>query len=127
MPASEAQKKATKKYLDGLDEIRIRAPKGTKERWKDAASICGKSMNQAVVDAVEAALMGPAAGDRPEGHQEPQEGHEPAGGVILSGEALEVALKAAQATQESVEEFIERAISTQATRDEKARSMGIKP
>lgn len=68
-----------------------------------------------------------AAGDRPEGHQEPQEGHEPAGGVILSGEALEVALKAAQATQESVEEFIERAISTQATRDEKARSMGIKP
>lgn len=58
MAASEAQKKATRKYLEGLDEIRIRAKDGTKARWKAAAEAQGKSLNQFIVDTVEAAVNG---------------------------------------------------------------------
>ena len=34
MSVSEAQKKASVKYLEKLDEVRVRAEKGTKDRWK---------------------------------------------------------------------------------------------
>ena len=51
---TDAQKKATIKYLkDKTDSIQIRTPKGTKERWKLAASSRGKSLNQFIVDSVE--------------------------------------------------------------------------
>lgn len=53
MAVSEAQKKASVKYLEKLDEVRVRAEKGTKERWKEAAADKGKSLNQFVIDAVE--------------------------------------------------------------------------
>ena len=53
MAVSEAQKKASVKFLEKLDEVRIRAEKGTKERWKEAAADKGKSLNQFVIDAVE--------------------------------------------------------------------------
>ena len=53
MAVSEPQKKASVKYLEKLDEVRVRAEKGTKDRWKDAAASRGKSLNQFVVDAVE--------------------------------------------------------------------------
>lgn len=53
MAVSEAQKKASVKYLEKLDEVRIRAEKGTKDRWKNAAADHGKSLNQFIVDTVE--------------------------------------------------------------------------
>lgn len=53
MSVSEAQKKASVKYLEKLDEVRIRAEKGAKSRWKNAAANRGKSLNQFVIDAVE--------------------------------------------------------------------------
>lgn len=54
---TEAQKNAAIKYMrDKTDDIRLRVPKGTKERWKAAAAAKGKSMTQFVVDTVEAAI-----------------------------------------------------------------------
>ena len=51
---TEAQKKASMKYLkDKTDSIQIRTPKGTKDRWKIAATVRGKSLNQFIVDIVE--------------------------------------------------------------------------
>ena len=51
---TEAQKKASMKYLqEKTDDIRLRLPKGTKERWKAAADAAGVSMTQFVRDAVE--------------------------------------------------------------------------
>lgn len=51
---TEAQKKASIKYLkEKTDSIQIRAQKGTKERWKDAATARGKSLNQFIVDTME--------------------------------------------------------------------------
>ena len=52
---TEAQKKASIKYMqDKTDDIRLRLPKGTKDRWKAAADVAGVSMTKFVQDAVEA-------------------------------------------------------------------------
>ena len=54
---TESQKKATVKYLqEKTDDIRLRTPKGTKDRWQAAAAARSVSMTQFVVDAVEAAI-----------------------------------------------------------------------
>lgn len=54
---TEAQKKASIKYLkEKTDSIQIRAPKGTKEKWKDAATDRGKSLNQFIVETIEAKI-----------------------------------------------------------------------
>lgn len=51
---TESQKKASIKYLqEKTDDIRIRVPKGTKERWKEEAEKRDKSLNQLIVDSVE--------------------------------------------------------------------------
>lgn len=51
---TDAQKRASIKYLkEKTDSIQIRAPKGTKERWKSAATDRGKSLNQFIVDTME--------------------------------------------------------------------------
>lgn len=43
---TEAQKKATSKYLkESVDEIKIRLPKGKKEEIKEAADLVGESVN----------------------------------------------------------------------------------
>ena len=117
MPVSEAQKKATKKYLDGLDEIRIRAKDGTKARWKAAAEERGQSLNQFIVDIVEAGIDGSnSAQERPQ-----------AVGLQLPTEALKAATEAAEATGEAVSKFVERAVVDQAERDKRSWSMGINP
>ena len=55
---TEAQKKASMKYLkDKTDSIQIRVAKGTKDRWKAAAEIRGKSLNQMIVDTMEAEIQ----------------------------------------------------------------------
>lgn len=54
---TEAQKNASIKYLkEKTDSIQIRTHKGTKERWKEAAADRGKSLNQFIVDTVEAEI-----------------------------------------------------------------------
>lgn len=49
-----AQKKASMKYMqEKTDDIRLRVPKGTKERWMAAAERAGISMTKYIQDAVE--------------------------------------------------------------------------
>ncbi len=56
---TDAQKKASIKYLkEKTDSIQIRAQKGTKERWKDAAVTRGQSLNQFIVETVETEIGG---------------------------------------------------------------------
>ena len=45
MPVSEAQRKAAAKYLEKLDEIRIRMPKGRKDIIQAHAAAQGESVN----------------------------------------------------------------------------------
>lgn len=54
---TDAQKKATIKYLtEKTDSIQIRTPKGMKEKWREAATVRGKSLNQFIVDTIEAEI-----------------------------------------------------------------------
>lgn len=54
---TDAQKNASIKYLDEkTDSIQIRTPKGTKERWREAATAAGTSLNRYIMDAVEEKL-----------------------------------------------------------------------
>lgn len=45
MPVSEAQKKASVRYLEKLDEVRIRMPKGCKNTIKAHAESRSESVN----------------------------------------------------------------------------------
>jgi len=53
MPVSDAQKKASAKYLEKLDEVRIRMPKGKKNDIKAVAAAAGESVNQYILVAVD--------------------------------------------------------------------------
>ena len=55
MAYSEAQKKATIKYMkNNLDDIKIRVPKGQREEYKEKARLLGyNSFNSFVVQAIE--------------------------------------------------------------------------
>lgn len=51
---TDARKRANIKYMqDKTDNIQLRLPKGTKDRWKNAAELAGMSMTKYVADAVE--------------------------------------------------------------------------
>ena len=117
MAVSEAQKKATKKYLDGLDEIRVRAKEGTKARWKAAAEAQGKSLNQFIVDTVEMAV---------EGHKAPVQAQADTVGIYPPS-TLEAAQRATEAPGEALEQFVERAVEPQAKRDMTSLRLGINP
>ena len=56
MGASEAQKKATKKYLGSMAEIKIRLKPEDKTRLAEAAEAQGKSMQRFILDAIEDAI-----------------------------------------------------------------------
>lgn len=51
---TEAQKRAAEKYLsEKLEDVRLRVPKGTKERWRAKAEAQGKSLQRMIIDAAE--------------------------------------------------------------------------
>ena len=54
MTISKAQQKAVAKYTkENYDEIKLRVPKGDKDKYKSAAEAEGKSLNQFIVDCIE--------------------------------------------------------------------------
>ena len=62
---TDAQKNASMKYLgEKTDSIQIRTPKGTKERWRDAAAAAGTSLNRYIMDAVEEKIEKSPSADR---------------------------------------------------------------
>ena len=57
MAVSDKQKEYVRKHQQGkLDEIKVRPPKGTKDRWRAAADAQGISLQQFIINAVEAAM-----------------------------------------------------------------------
>lgn len=54
MPYTEAQKKATAKYMkNNLDDIKVRVPKGKREIYKAHAERQGKSLNALIIELLE--------------------------------------------------------------------------
>lgn len=56
MGTSDAQKKATKKYLSSMAELKVRIRPEEKSRWAEAAEAQGKSLQRFIIDTVEAAI-----------------------------------------------------------------------
>ena len=56
MAASEAQKKATAKYCEKFEDIKLRVPKGQREEWKRFAESQGKSLNQLIGELMKNAM-----------------------------------------------------------------------
>lgn len=54
---TEAQKRASQKYLkESVEEIKIRLPKGEKEKIKAYAEVNGESINQFVIRLIRAEM-----------------------------------------------------------------------
>lgn len=54
---TEKKRESNRKWdAANLDRMSIAAPQGSKERWKEAAADRGKSLNQFIVDTVEAEI-----------------------------------------------------------------------
>lgn len=82
MPVSEAQKKASVKYLEKLDEVRIRMPKGRKDIIKAHAEAQGESVNGFINRAIDHQI----SQDRDKGPQEALQGTSEGEKVYLPSE-----------------------------------------
>lgn len=51
-----AQARATKKYLQGIGDCRLRVPKEDKEKYMSAAKAAGMSLNAFIIQALEEKL-----------------------------------------------------------------------
>lgn len=57
MATPDKQKEYVKKHQqEKLDEIKVRPPKGMKDRWRAVADARGVSLQRFIIDAVEAAV-----------------------------------------------------------------------
>ena len=107
MAVSKAQQKAVNKYMAAnYDRVNVTMPKGKKDVIKAHAETRGESVNGFIGRAIDAALSGSTA--------------QPGG---LTPEALAEARKSAEAAGETVEAFVERAITTQSKRDKLTRGL----
>lgn len=109
MAVSKAQQKAVNKYMAAnYDRINLTVPKGRKDEIQAFAAQTGESVNGFINRAI-----GEAMGESP---QKPA-GAPQGDGAILTPAALKTAQEAAQAVEETLSEFISRAVDTQAKRD----------
>ncbi len=110
MAVSKAQQRAVHKYVkDNYDRMELTVPKGRKAEIKAIAESRGQSVNAFVNEAIDAALTGSVA--------------QPDGDTVLTPKAFTTAHAASEAAGESVEAFVERAVTTQAERDKLARGL----
>lgn len=57
---TEAERKAVARYHAKLDEIKVRVPKGERDKYKNHAESKGKSLNALIVELLEADIAGQA-------------------------------------------------------------------
>lgn len=56
MSQTEAQLRASKKYHDKFDDIKVRVPKGKRQEWQDHAASQNESLNGFITRAVSEAM-----------------------------------------------------------------------
>lgn len=70
MPISDARKRANQKYIDKLDELKVRVPDGYKDKIKSHALAMGESVNgfinRAIAETIERDTPTPGGYDRGE-------------------------------------------------------------
>lgn len=120
---TEAQKKAQKKYMEKFMVAQVRMEREKYERVQAHAEAQGESVNGFINRAIDHQI----SQDRDKGPSEAQQGPSWGGGISLHQEALQTAQNAAQKAGETVSQFVERAVETQAQRDETSLKLGINP
>ena len=123
MAVSKSQQKAVHKYVKAnYDRLELTVPKGRKDEIKAHAEAEGQSVNGFINAAIDHEMGKPSTSlvNAPNLN-------EGAWVVSLPSEAIETAQKAAQSAGETVPQFVERAVATQAKRDKTFLAMGINP
>lgn len=120
------------------DRIAVVVPKGSAEAIKAAAAAENKSTNRYILEAIEAKSGLRLAMDSTRSFAAAARGYtqivpqKPSGatteapqgvGAILTPETLKTAAEAAEKAEETVSEFIGRAVETQADRDRRKRAL----
>ena len=105
------------------DEIKVRVDKGHKGEIQAYAAALGESLNGFIGRAIDEAMERDGSGSPAKARGVVQDGV----GVSLVPKTLETAQKAAEATGETMEQFMERAVITQAERDHNSLRLGINP
>lgn len=113
MAPTGAQKRASAKYQrENIASLACRVKKEQAEKFKAYCESMGKTSNAVLRECV-LSCIGEATGESP---QKPA-GAPQGDGAILTPAALKTAQEAAQAAEETLSEFISRAVDTQAKRD----------
>ena len=119
---TEAKKNGNRRWdAANLDRISIAVPKGQKETIRAHAESRGESVNAFIGRAIVKQMAADSGAQM--GAVAAQEGQQ----ATLPPETVEAAQRAAEATGEATQDFIRRAVDTQAQRDASALRMGINP
>lgn len=111
------------------DEIKVRVDKGHKGEIQAYAAALGESLNGFIGRAIDETMErdGSGAADTTGNPLKTAETTTGVGVVSLPPDTLETAQRAAEATGETMEQFMERAVVTQAERDHNSLRLGINP
>ena len=119
MAISEARKKANQKWdAANLDRMSLAVPKGTKDAIKAHAAGAGESVNGFINRLIDGAL----SGDATVGPSDAA-GAENEFNIHLHPETIKAAQIAADAATEPIGEFIARAVTHEAERDNRALAL----
>ena len=124
MAPSEAQKRASNKYnLEHMSTLGCKVKKAQATAFKAYCETQGSTSNTVLKDFVLGCIGEQEPRTAPETPQEAPRRPAGAGGISLHPEALRTAQEAAQSVGETVPQFVERAVETQAQRDEAGRKL----
>ncbi len=130
MAISKAQQKAVAKYeAKAYDKTLIRLPKGRLDEIRTHIEPTGESLNGFIGRAIDETMErdGSGAADTTGNLLKTAETPTGAGVVSLPPDTLETAQRAAEATGETMEQFVERAVVTQTQRDKASLRLDINP
>ena len=139
MAVSKAQQKAVTKYVKAkYDRFGLTMPKGHLDEIKSHAETQGESVNGFINRAIDnqisqdrlrgpsEALQGPSVGSVVSLPSEALQGPSVGSVVSLPSEAYKCAVEASEAAGEGLPDFVARAVTIQAKRDDAARKLGGK-
>lgn len=117
----KASTRAQNRYIaKAYDRINLTVPKGKKDTIQTHAETQGESVNGFINRAIDHQI----SQDRCKGPSEALQGPSDGLAVSLPSEAYKCAVDASEAAGEGLPDFVARAVTIQAKRDETARKLG---
>ena len=117
----KASTRAQNRYIaKAYDRINLTVPKGKKDTIQTHAEAQGESVNGFINRAIDHQI----SQDRRKGPSEALQGPSDGFAVSLHSEAYKCAVDASEAAGEGLPDFVARAVTIQAKRDETARKLG---